>query len=143
MIGRVSVACVVTQLHFTLPQPRCVSYTRSLAHPSQAPNASRKQWICLPAADGNFHFILLVDPKDADDLARARQVVSEIVAVSLASNGTCTGEHGVGYGKLPFLTAEHGSAPLSMMAAIKKALDPHGIMNPGKLGSDIMASHCA
>ena len=82
--------------------------------------------------DGNFHLVLLVDPDDPDDIARAHALNDRMVMRALAMEGTCTGEHGVGLGKMDFLTAEHGEA-LGLMRAIKRALDPDDIMNPGKI----------
>jgi D-lactate dehydrogenase (cytochrome) len=83
--------------------------------------------------DGNFHVCVLVDPNDADDIARAEAFHARLVERALAHAGTCTGEHGVGYGKTRFLSTEHGEAGVEMMRAIKRALDPHGIFNPGKV----------
>ena len=83
--------------------------------------------------DGNFHTCVLVDPGDPDDVARAEEFHARLVERALAHGGTCTGEHGVGYGKSRFLVAEHGPAAVEMMRAIKHALDPHGIFNPGKI----------
>ena len=83
--------------------------------------------------DGNFHTCVLVDPNDPEDIARAEEFHARLVERALAHGGTCTGEHGVGYGKSRFLVAEHGSAAVEMMRAIKRALDPHGIFNPGKI----------
>jgi D-lactate dehydrogenase (cytochrome) len=83
--------------------------------------------------DGNFHTCVLVDPGDPDDIARAEEFHARLVERALAHGGTCTGEHGVGYGKSRFLLAEHGPAAVEMMRAIKRALDPHGIFNPGKI----------
>jgi D-lactate dehydrogenase (cytochrome) len=82
--------------------------------------------------DGNFHTAILVDPNDADELRRAEAFHTRLVERALAHEGTCTGEHGVGYGKARFLEDEHGPAALEMMRAIKRALDPDGIFNPGK-----------
>jgi D-lactate dehydrogenase (cytochrome) len=82
--------------------------------------------------DGNFHLVFVVDPDDADELARAAAANDRLVMRALAMDGTCSGEHGVGYGKMPFLAAEHGEA-LEVMRAVKRALDPDGIMNPGKI----------
>jgi D-lactate dehydrogenase (cytochrome) len=83
--------------------------------------------------DGNFHTCVIVDPDDPDDVARAEEFHSRLVERALAHDGTCTGEHGIGYGKSRFLAAEHGEAAVEMMRAIKRALDPDGIFNPGKV----------
>jgi D-lactate dehydrogenase (cytochrome) len=83
--------------------------------------------------DGNFHVCVLVDPGDPDDVARAQAFHTRLVERALDHGGTCTGEHGVGYGKSRFLAAEHGAAGVEMMRAIKRALDPDGIFNPGKV----------
>jgi D-lactate dehydrogenase (cytochrome) len=83
--------------------------------------------------DGNFHLTLLVDMDDRDELKRAEALSERLVERALAMDGTCTGEHGVGQGKMKYLVAEHGRAALDVMASIKRALDPHNIMNPGKI----------
>jgi D-lactate dehydrogenase (cytochrome) len=83
--------------------------------------------------DGNFHLTLLVDLADADEVGRAKALSERLVARALAMDGTSTGEHGVGQGKMAYLPAEHGEAALDAMRAIKRALDPDGIMNPGKI----------
>jgi D-lactate dehydrogenase (cytochrome) len=83
--------------------------------------------------DGNFHLALLIDMDDADEVARAKAFMERLVARAIAMEGTCTGEHGVGEGKMKYLPAEHGDSALVMMRSIKRALDPQGIMNPGKI----------
>jgi D-lactate dehydrogenase (cytochrome) len=83
--------------------------------------------------DGNFHLTLLVDLADTDEVARAEGLCERLVARSLAMDGTCTGEHGVGQGKMGYLLGEHGAAALDAMRAIKLALDPDNILNPGKI----------
>jgi len=82
--------------------------------------------------DGNFHVAFVVDPTKPEDIAEATRLNERIVARALAMGGTCTGEHGVGYGKIDFLEAEHGPA-LAVMRTLKQALDPANIMNPGKV----------
>ena len=82
--------------------------------------------------DGNFHLILLVDHTDPEEESRAQALHERMVMRALEMDGTCTGEHGIGYGKLDFLIAEHGEA-VSVMRTIKKALDPDNILNPGKI----------
>jgi D-lactate dehydrogenase (cytochrome) len=83
--------------------------------------------------DGNFHVTMLMDMTDADEVARARAVHERMIERALAMDGTCTGEHGVGQGKMKYLLAEHGPAALAAMRALKQALDPHNILNPGKI----------
>ena len=82
--------------------------------------------------DGNFHMTFLVDPDDPDELARAEGANARIVERALAAGGTCTGEHGIGSGKMRHLEAEHGPA-IELMRTIKRALDPDNILNPGKV----------
>ncbi|HXF88960.1 MAG TPA: FAD-linked oxidase C-terminal domain-containing protein [Xanthobacteraceae bacterium] len=83
--------------------------------------------------DGNFHLTLLVDPADEDEVARASKLCERLVERAIAMDGTCTGEHGVGQGKMKYLAGELGEPALAAMRAIKQALDPDGIMNPGKI----------
>ncbi len=82
--------------------------------------------------DGNFHTVILVPP-EPDGLARAWELDKRIVARALALGGSCSGEHGVGIGKREFLEAEHGVEALAVMRSVKAALDPRGILNPGKI----------
>jgi D-lactate dehydrogenase (cytochrome) len=82
--------------------------------------------------DGNYHTIFMVDPADAGEVTRAEAINEEIVRYALELDGTCTGEHGIGLGKRAHLRAERGAA-VDLMRAIKKTLDPHGILNPGKV----------
>ena len=90
--------------------------------------------VCLVghAGDGNFHVIYLLDPASEGELAEASRLNERMVARALAMGGTCTGEHGVGYGKMKFLEAEHGEG-VEVMRSIKRALDPENRMNPGKI----------
>jgi D-lactate dehydrogenase (cytochrome) len=82
--------------------------------------------------DGNFHVMPLVDMADASEIARVEKFNDRLVQRALAMGGTCTGEHGVGSGKMKFMEMEHGPG-IAVMAAIKKALDPYNIFNPGKI----------
>ena len=83
--------------------------------------------------DGNFHVGILVDLDDKAEVARVELFLERLVERALAMDGTCTGEHGVGQGKMKYLKAERGEAALDSMRAIKHALDPLDIMNPGKI----------
>ena len=83
--------------------------------------------------DGNFHTLILVPPGDEAAMQRAWALDRKIVARALALGGSCSGEHGVGLGKREFLEQEHGAETLAVMRQVKTALDPRGIMNPGKM----------
>lgn len=81
--------------------------------------------------DGNFHALIIYDPADPGEQRAAKNLADAIARRAIAVGGTCTGEHGVGIGKLNLLHEEHGDA-ISVMLQIKRALDPNNIMNPGK-----------
>ncbi|MDR9395588.1 MAG: FAD-linked oxidase C-terminal domain-containing protein, partial [Roseovarius sp.] len=90
--------------------------------------------------DGNFHAALLFDPDDPDEKARVLAASRRLAELSLDLGGTVTGEHGIGLGKMGYMAAEHGGG-WGVMGAIKRALDPDNIMNPGKLVPPAGALH--
>jgi D-lactate dehydrogenase (cytochrome) len=83
--------------------------------------------------DGNFHSVILVDEADSTSMDRAWALDRRIVHRALALGGTCSGEHGIGLGKREFLEQEHGAEAMAVMRSIKTAMDPKGILNPGKI----------
>jgi D-lactate dehydrogenase (cytochrome) len=105
----------------------CISETKLDLATSPIPSA-----LVGHVGDGNFHLVFMIDPRRPDEIAEAGRLNDRLVARALAMEGTSTGEHGVGYGKMDFLVSEHGEA-LSVMRSIKRALDPENIMNPGKI----------
>jgi D-lactate dehydrogenase (cytochrome) len=84
------------------------------------------------AGDGNFHASLLLDMDNAEEVARAEEYISWLSSLAISMEGTCTGEHGIGQGKRPYLVSELGAA-VDVMGTLKRALDPDNIMNPGKI----------
>ncbi len=88
--------------------------------------------IVAHAGDGNYHVLFMLDPVDPNERERAEALNADIVEWALAGGGTCTGEHGIGMGKLGYLEREHGDL-LPLMRGIKALLDPAGILNPGKV----------
>jgi D-lactate dehydrogenase (cytochrome) len=83
--------------------------------------------------DGNFHCSVLIMQDDADEVARATGFVERLVERALAMEGPCTGEHAIGQGKMRYLVSELGDVAVNSMREVKRALDPHGLMNPGKV----------
>jgi D-lactate dehydrogenase (cytochrome) len=84
------------------------------------------------AGDGNFHISFVLNPNDPKEIAEAERLSRRLVQRALSLDGTCTGEHGIGCGKIDFLIAEHGEA-VNVMRTIKAAIDPDNLMNPGKI----------
>src|SRR6267378_5756597 len=105
----------------------CIAETKDDLAQSTIPSA-----LAGHVGDGNFHLIFMIDPQKPEEIAEASRLNDRMVARALAMEGTCTGEHGIGYGKMDFMVAEHGPA-VDVMRSIKQALDPNGIMNPGKI----------
>ncbi len=83
--------------------------------------------------DGNFHLVVLVDTDNPKEMEEAAWISRRVVERAIAMEGTCTGEHGVGLGKKKYLVAEHGEVAVDVMRAVKAALDPRGLLNPGKV----------
>jgi D-lactate dehydrogenase (cytochrome) len=105
----------------------CIAETKKDLAQSVVPSA-----LVGHVGDGNFHLVFMIDPDRPEEIAEASRLNDRMVARALAMEGTCTGEHGVGYGKMDFLVAEHGEA-VAVMRTIKQALDPDNILNPGKI----------
>ena len=87
--------------------------------------------------DGNFHLVVLVDTDNPKEMAEAAWISERVVERAIAMEGTCTGEHGIGLGKRKYLVREHGESAVAAMRAIKAALDPDNLLNPGKVLPDV------
>ncbi|GAF54079.1 LOW QUALITY PROTEIN: D-lactate dehydrogenase, cytochrome c-dependent [Psychrobacter sp. JCM 18900] len=88
--------------------------------------------------DGNFHVLLLVDTNNPEEVATAEGIIGRLATRAIEMDGTCTGEHGIGQGKQKYMQQEHGNA-LILMEAIKAALDPKNILNPGKIWPEALS----
>jgi D-lactate dehydrogenase (cytochrome) len=115
----------------------CVPISRLAECVTETKRDSEASGIVAPivghVGDGNFHASVLVMMDDPEEVARAKGFIDRVAQRALAMEGTCTGEHGIGQGKMRFMEPELGSAAVEAMRAIKRALDPDGIMNPGKI----------
>ena len=115
----------------------CVPISRLAECVTQTQREIAKLGLVAPilghVGDGNFHLTLLVDTADPVEVKSAKMLCERLVEQALAMDGTCTGEHGIGQGKMKYLAGELGQPALDAMAAIKRALDPDDIMNPGKI----------
>ncbi|MCK6434799.1 MAG: 2-hydroxy-acid oxidase, partial [Aquabacterium sp.] len=100
---------------------------------TDAEDAGLPYYIVGHVGDGNFHIAYLIDPARPGDRVLAEQLNDRLVHHALSLEGTCTGEHGVGLHKQGFLLDEAGAGTVQMMRTIKRALDPHDILNPGKI----------
>jgi D-lactate dehydrogenase (cytochrome) len=109
----------------------CIELTQS-----DLQRASFPSMLIGHVGDGNFHVQLLIDPQSQPERDEAEAINERMVHRALAMDGTCSGEHGVGMHKIDFLVAEHGREAIEMMSRIKRALDPLGILNPGKMLRD-------
>lgn len=106
----------------------CVVESADDVQPSSNPH-----FLVGHVGDGNFHFGYLIDPGSPAELERAKKLNHHLVPRAIAHHGTCTGEHGVGLHKMNFLVNEAGECAIAAMRAIKSALDPRNIVNPGKV----------
>ncbi|HEY9572013.1 MAG TPA: FAD-linked oxidase C-terminal domain-containing protein [Pusillimonas sp.] len=106
----------------------CVSDTAA-----ELDKASFPYTIVGHVGDGNFHVLMLLDPDNPQEWEESESLNQRLVERAIGMEGTCTGEHGVGLHKMEFMLAEHGQDALDLMASLKKAFDPHNILNPGKI----------
>lgn len=114
----------------------CVPVSALAASILNAEQEAAKSELLCPVVghvgDGNYHMLIIFDPDDHEQEVKAKGLSAFIVEDALRLGGTCTGEHGIGYGKKDYLEKEHASS-IGMMRVIKRALDPNHIMNPGKV----------
>lgn len=115
----------------------CVPVSRLAEAVGAAAARARADGIIAPTVghvgDGNFHVALLIDPDDPDGRSRAEAYIGWLNELAISLDGTCTGEHGIGQGKAKYLAQELGRETVDVMAALKSAMDPDNILNPGKL----------
>jgi glycolate dehydrogenase FAD-linked subunit len=139
LAARRNVLTAMERLGTTLIDDVCVPRTRlaELIERIEAVSAACGLTIGVVghAGDGNFHPNVVFDADDPDQVAAAQRAFDEIMEISLELGGTITGEHGVGILKMPLLEAELGAVSMDVHRAIKRALDPQGILNPGKVFS--------
>ncbi|WP_251552127.1 FAD-binding oxidoreductase [Neobacillus muris] len=109
--------------------PKLLEYARKLIDES-----GLKGGVWGHVGDGNFHTLIVFDPKAEGEREKAERINDSLALRAIAEGGTCTGEHGVGLGKIKFQEAEHGTA-FTVMKNMKQLLDPMGILNPGKIFS--------
>jgi D-lactate dehydrogenase (cytochrome) len=106
----------------------CVRYARELLTDCPIPAS-----IVGHVGDGNFHVAFALDTENAAEIAQVKEINAALVARAIAAGGTCTGEHGIGTGKIGYMALEHDPIALRLMHALKAAVDPAGLMNPGKI----------
>lgn len=115
----------------------CVPISRLAECVTETQRDAKESGLLTPlvghVGDGNFHLSLLIDMDDQEEIKTAKKFLERLAVRALEMEGTCTGEHGVGQGKMKYLPAEHGAAAMAAMRAVKHALDPNNIMNPGKM----------
>lgn len=108
--------------------PEIISQTRAVIDKSKLPCP-----IIAHAGDGNFHVLIMFHPLIESEAKEAKKIATEMAQAAIRMGGTCTGEHGVGTGKIQLLKEEMGPGSITMMETIKNAIDPNNIMNPGKI----------
>ncbi|MGI9018545.1 MAG: FAD-binding oxidoreductase [Euzebya sp.] len=120
-----------------VPTDVCVPISQLAGQIDEATADIQRSGLTAPivghVGDGNFHVLIIFDPDDPQEERAALDFHDRLVHRGLAVGGTCTGEHGIGYGKLAYMSAEHDPVALATMRAIKHALDPQGVLNPGKV----------
>ncbi|WP_326523564.1 FAD-binding oxidoreductase [Sphingomonas sp.] len=107
---------------------QCVALARSLVDATSVPAT-----IVGHVGDGNFHVICPIDPASATERGEMHELTGALSRLAISLGGTCTGEHGIGSGKLDYMALEHGDSGVAAMRLVKRALDPRGILNPGKV----------